>query len=78
MPNGPKGEKRPADAIGNAIMIGKIAVVSHLADWNLRGATCEILSACEASVSPASDAGGACAEIGSGPDWTMPSSLTNS
>ena len=25
MPRGPKGEKRPADAIGNAIMIGKIA-----------------------------------------------------
>jgi hypothetical protein len=25
MPRGPKGEKRPADAIGNAIMIGSIA-----------------------------------------------------
>lgn len=25
MSRGPKGEKRPADAIGNAIMIGKIA-----------------------------------------------------
>jgi hypothetical protein len=25
MPKGPKGEKRPADAIGNAIMIGRIA-----------------------------------------------------
>ncbi len=25
MPRGPKGEKRPADAIGNAIMIAKIA-----------------------------------------------------
>ena len=25
MPRGPKGEKRPADAIGNAIMITKIA-----------------------------------------------------
>lgn len=25
MPPGPKGEKRPADAIGNAIMIAKIA-----------------------------------------------------
>jgi hypothetical protein len=25
MPRGPKGEKRPADAIGNAIMIGRIA-----------------------------------------------------
>ena len=25
MPRGPKGEKRPADAIGNAIVIAKIA-----------------------------------------------------
>jgi hypothetical protein len=25
MPVGPKGEKRPADAIGNAIMIARIA-----------------------------------------------------
>jgi hypothetical protein len=25
MPRGPKGEKRPADAIGNAIMIAQIA-----------------------------------------------------
>ena len=25
MPRGPKGERRPADAIGNAIMIGRIA-----------------------------------------------------
>jgi hypothetical protein len=25
MPRGPKGEKRPADAIGNAVMIAKIA-----------------------------------------------------
>ena len=25
MPRGPKGEKRPADVIGNAIMIAKIA-----------------------------------------------------
>jgi hypothetical protein len=25
VPRGPKGEKRPADAIGNAIMIGRIA-----------------------------------------------------
>ena len=25
MPRGPKGEKRPADAIGNATMIAKIA-----------------------------------------------------
>jgi hypothetical protein len=25
MPRGPKGEKRPSDAIGNAIMVAKIA-----------------------------------------------------
>jgi hypothetical protein len=25
MPRGPKGEKRPADAIGNAIMVAKLA-----------------------------------------------------
>jgi hypothetical protein len=25
MPRGPKGEKRPADAIGNAVLIGRIA-----------------------------------------------------
>lgn len=25
MPRGPKGEKRPADVIGAAVMIGKIA-----------------------------------------------------
>jgi hypothetical protein len=25
MPRGPKGEKRPADAVGNAIMIARIA-----------------------------------------------------
>jgi len=25
MPRGPKGEKRPADAIGNAVMVAKIA-----------------------------------------------------
>jgi hypothetical protein len=25
MPRGPKGEHRPADAIGNAVMIAKIA-----------------------------------------------------
>ena len=25
MPKGPKGQKRPADAIGAAVMVGKIA-----------------------------------------------------
>ena len=25
MPRGPKGDRRPADAIGNAVMIGKVA-----------------------------------------------------
>lgn len=27
MPKGPKGERRPADAIGAAIMVGRIATV---------------------------------------------------
>jgi hypothetical protein len=30
MPRGPKGEKRPADAIGNAVMIAKIATAVAL------------------------------------------------
>lgn len=30
MPRGPKGEKRPADAIGNAVMIAKIATGEDL------------------------------------------------
>ena len=35
MPRGPKGEKRPADLIGNAIMVAKIAtgeIVEELRD----------------------------------------------
>ena len=35
MPKGPKGEKRPADVIGNAVMIAKIAtgeIVDDLED----------------------------------------------
>ncbi len=28
MPRGPKGEKRPADAIGNAVMTGEIADIT--------------------------------------------------
>ena len=28
MPKGPRGEKRPADAIGLAVLVGKIAKVS--------------------------------------------------
>ena len=32
MPRGPKGEKRPADAIGNAVMVGRITTgeIDHL------------------------------------------------
>ncbi len=26
MPKGPRGEKRPADVVGNAVLIGRIAV----------------------------------------------------
>jgi hypothetical protein len=29
MPRGPQGEKRPADVIGAAVMVGKIATVSN-------------------------------------------------
>jgi hypothetical protein len=32
MPRGPKGEKRPADVIGAAVMIGKIAT-GEIEDW---------------------------------------------
>jgi hypothetical protein len=28
MPRGPKGEKRPADAIGNAVTIAKVCKIS--------------------------------------------------
>src|SRR5206468_12335875 len=37
MPRGPKGEKRPADAIGNAIMIAKI-VTGEIEDITTDGA----------------------------------------
>lgn len=32
MPRGPKGEKRPADVIGNAIRVAKIATGEELED----------------------------------------------
>ena len=31
MPRGPKGEKRPADVIGNAVLIARIAVAGGAA-----------------------------------------------
>jgi hypothetical protein len=34
MPTGPKGEKRPADAIGNAVMVAKIAPLARSAKPN--------------------------------------------
>ena len=37
MPRGPKGEKRPADVIGAAIMVAKIAT-GEIADENESGA----------------------------------------
>ena len=37
MPRGPKGEKRPADSIGNAIMIAKI-VTGEIEDITTDGA----------------------------------------
>jgi hypothetical protein len=33
MPKGPKGEKRPADVIGAAIMVGKIATGERRPQW---------------------------------------------
>jgi hypothetical protein len=33
MPRGPKGEKRPADAIGAAIMVGRIATGEICGIW---------------------------------------------
>jgi hypothetical protein len=38
MPKGPKGEKRPADVVGAAVMVGKIATgeIVEAEDKNLR------------------------------------------
>jgi hypothetical protein len=33
MPNGPKGQKRPADVIGNAIRVAKIATGEEVEDF---------------------------------------------
>ena len=38
MPVGPKGEKRPADAIGNAIMIARIATGEDITTENDKNA----------------------------------------
>jgi hypothetical protein len=44
MPKGPRGEKRPADAIGRAVMIGKIATgeVEDERDEELSSAAAEL------------------------------------
>jgi hypothetical protein len=36
MPRGPKGEKRPADVIGAAVMVARIASEPHRARWHRR------------------------------------------
>lgn len=44
MPKGPRGEKRPADAIGLAVMIGKIATgeIEDTRDEKLSSAAAEL------------------------------------
>ena len=44
MPKGPRGEKRPADAIGRAVMIGKIATgeIEDERDEKLSSAAAEL------------------------------------
>lgn len=44
MPKGPRGEKRPADAIGLAVMIGKIATgeIQDTKDEKLSSAAAEL------------------------------------
>ncbi len=37
MPKGPKGEKRPADVIGNAVMVAKIATGEIEEDYGPEG-----------------------------------------
>ncbi len=37
MPRGPKGEKRPADVIGNAILVAKIATGEATDDFGSDG-----------------------------------------
>jgi len=36
MPRGPKGEQRPADVIGAAVMVARIASEPHRARWHRR------------------------------------------
>lgn len=42
MPKGPRGEKRPADAIGRAIMVAKIATGEVEEDRELSSAAAEL------------------------------------
>lgn len=44
MPKGPRGEKRPADAIGAAVMVAKIATgeIENERDEKLSGAAAEL------------------------------------
>lgn len=42
MPKGPRGEKRPADAIGRAVMVAKIATGEIEEDRELASAAAEL------------------------------------
>jgi hypothetical protein len=42
MPKGPNGEKRPADAIGLAVMIGRIATGEIEDDWPIASAAAQM------------------------------------
>jgi hypothetical protein len=42
MPKGPKGQKRPADVIGNAVMVMKIATGEEVEDRPKRSAAAEL------------------------------------
>ena len=42
MPKGPRGEKRPADVIGNAVKIARIATGEELDDMPARSAAAEM------------------------------------
>jgi hypothetical protein len=42
MPKGPRGEKRPADAIGRAVMVAKIATGEIEEDRELSSAAAEL------------------------------------
>jgi hypothetical protein len=42
MPRGPKGEKRPADSIQNAFMVGRIATGEAVEDFDNKSAAAQL------------------------------------